>query len=452
MSGHTGIAANARMNMIGKKSSLKDAFSSTISVWLVLVVCLFQGCSTLKEEFGKEGMRFSFPIMRFANQYVVERDQLRTSGVFCNWPETKCDVLLGDVQYEMTSGKWTNAALVEVQKIGIGKELPGLGVLRASDDAEIVPYNINDDLCKSDPVLKEAVCSANFVVHTNTNDALYPEVEQNLKQIKARRWVNSSHGVGPIVAIIDTGIDTDHEDLADQIIGCYNAITDKEGECEDDNQHGTHVAGTIAATPNNNVGITGVCGSCRLQAVKFLRSNGSGSLFDAVRAIDWATNHGAKVINASWGGGGYSEPLRQAIRRAGNAGILFIAAAGNEGRDTDAVPNYPSGYDENNIVAVAAIDAKDKLASFSNVGISSVDVAAPGVNILSAGYDGGYRRLSGTSMATPHVAGVAGAIFTQFPNATIEQIKERLFRVRKLKRKLKRIRTKGVVNLARALK
>jgi subtilisin family serine protease len=174
------------------------------------------------------------------------------------------------------------------------------------------------------------------------------------------------------------------------------------------------VSGTIGAVGNNGIGVVGVNWHVKLLPLKFLSSGGSGSTDDAVLAINYAVMMGAKVINASWGGGGPSEALRLAIQAAGDAGVVFVAAAGNSSGNNDVFPNYPSNYDLPNIVAVAATDAFDRLAFFSNYGATSVDLAAPGVDIYST-MPGGYGYLSGTSMATPHVSGALALIFGRFP-------------------------------------
>lgn len=218
-----------------------------------------------------------------------------------------------------------------------------------------------------------------------------------------------------VVGVIDTGVDYNHEDLSenmwvnpneifdgidndgngyiDDIYG-INAITGS-GNPMDDNGHGTHVAGTIGAVRNNGKGITGVSNNLKIMALKFLNSSGSGTSSDAIECMQYVVNMKSrginiKVTNNSWGGGGFSQALYDAIKALRDNGILFTAAAGNSSSDNDSKPFYPASYDLQNIISVAATDHNDNLASFSNYGVTSVDVAAPGVNILSTLPGGSY--------------------------------------------------------------
>jgi thermitase len=218
---------------------------------------------------------------------------------------------------------------------------------------------------------------------------------------------------GVKVAVIDTGIRQTHQDLSGKTVDCAyipNSIllsgSLREGSCADDNGHGTHVAGTIAAKADNGAGVAGVAFDSPLSICKALGGPlGSGSTSGVAQCIRWSADKGAKIINMSLGGGA-SSTLQDAVRYAAGKGALPIAAAGNDG---DGTLNYPAAYPE--VVSVAATDSADRRASFSNTG-STVEVAAPGVDVLSTTYgsDSSYGRLSGTSMATPHVSGVAAHI------------------------------------------
>ncbi|MBI3910443.1 MAG: S8 family serine peptidase, partial [Armatimonadetes bacterium] len=192
--------------------------------------------------------------------------------------------------------------------------------------------------------------------------------------------------------------------------------------------HGTHVAGTIGARGNNSVGVTGICHTVKIMPLKFLDAEGSGSSADAILAIDFARTHGARIMNNSWGSGGFSQLLLEAIQRARDAGILIVAAAGNEGLNNDDAPFFPASNNifTDNVVSVAATDRNDLLASFSNFGQNSVDIAAPGVAILSTTPGDTYRTFSGTSMATPHVSGAAALLLARYPFLTPAQLKARL--------------------------
>ena len=218
--------------------------------------------------------------------------------------------------------------------------------------------------------------------------------------------------------IPENGIDDDSNGYVDDVVG-WDFVFD-DNSPNDANGHGTHVAGTVAAVGNNSTGVTGVSWSTKIMALRFLDARGSGSTEDAISAILYANAKGAHVINNSWGGGGYNQSLKDAIDASS---AVVVCAAGNGGSDrigddNDAVPFYPASYTSSNLIAVAATDQNDNRASFSNYGPTSVDVAAPGVNILSTLSTGGYGYLAGTSMAAPHVAGLAALIHTVSSSAS----------------------------------
>ncbi|MEB3343271.1 S8 family serine peptidase, partial [Okeania sp.] len=249
-----------------------------------------------------------------------------------------------------------------------------------------------------------------------------------------------------VVGVIDTGIDYTHPDLVNNMwtnpgeIPDNNIDDDGNGYVDDvygydfayddndpfdGNGHGTHVAGTIGAKGDNDIGITGVNWNVDLMALKFLNDRGSGYTSDAILAIEYATMMGADLTNNSWGGGGYSQALYDAIAAAGAAGSLFIAAAGNDyGNNNDIFPSYPASYDLDNIISVASTDHNDNLSYFSNIGATSVDLGAPGSSIYSTIPGGGYASYNGTSMATPHVSGVAALVLAENPNLSYQEVKE----------------------------
>ncbi len=227
-----------------------------------------------------------------------------------------------------------------------------------------------------------------------------------------------------IVAVIDSGVDYFHPDLRNNIAvneaeknGRPGVDDDGNGYVDDiygydfhndrpngydDNGHGTHCAGIIAAE-KNAIGIRGMAPKVKILPIKFLGASGSGDTADAIRAIDYAVSRGARILSNSWGGGGASPLLNDAIQRATNRGAIFVAAAGNESNDNDLNPTYPANYA--NVISVGSTDAGDRRSSFSNYGNQSVMIYAPGTEIHSTFPNGQYRPMSGTSMATPQVSG-----------------------------------------------
>ena len=265
-------------------------------------------------------------------------------------------------------------------------------------------------------------------------------------------WQTTQGSEDVVVAVLDTGVDFTHADLVnnmwirpanvpaytDDELGEFNDIngyngTDNISDPMDDNGHGTHCAGIIGAEGNNGEGIAGINWHVKLMPLKFLGRGGSGSVNDAIEAINYAIDrkaHGVnvRIISASWGSTMKSKALEDTIRAAGEAGILFVAAAGNNSTNNDRWPHYPSNYDLPNMISVAALDRNDQVAGFSNYGVKRVHIAAPGKDILSTWLNGHYREASGTSMATPYVSGVAALIVANEPKITMEKLRERLLK------------------------
>ncbi|MFO8110844.1 MAG: NosD domain-containing protein [Thermoplasmata archaeon] len=236
-----------------------------------------------------------------------------------------------------------------------------------------------------------------------------------------------------VVAVVDTGIEYDHPDLKDNMWSSeegyhgYNALNDSYYPM-DENGHGTHVAGTIGAVGNNNTGVVGVNWNVSLMGAKFLGAMGEGTTAGAIASLEYVLerkNEGENIVatSNSWGGPGYSQLLYEAIQRHQEAGILFIAAAGNSGVNHDMDPSYPAGYDLTNIISVASTNADDELSWSSDYGARSVHVSAPGTDINSTYLDGGYRHMSGTSMATPHVSGLVALLASHDPSYDHIQLK-----------------------------
>jgi subtilisin family serine protease len=269
-----------------------------------------------------------------------------------------------------------------------------------------------------------------------------------------------------VIGVVDTGIDYNHPDLAaniwtnpDEIPG--NGIDDdgngyiddvhgwdfvnNDNDPIDDNGHGSHVAGTIGGVGNNGIGVAGVNWRVKLMPLKFLNASGSGSTTAAIQAINYAANKKVRITSNSWGGGQSSRALQDAIK---NSDALFVAAAGNSGSSTKM---YPAGYSLDNIIAVAATDHNDLLASFSNFG-TWVHLAAPGVNVFSTYANDGYATLSGTSMATPHVSGAAALVMAYNPVLPILDVKNRLLQTVDVLPGLSgKVSTSGRLNVQKAL-
>ena len=247
------------------------------------------------------------------------------------------------------------------------------------------------------------------------------------------------------VAVIDTGVDYTHPELKDQIMvniaelngipgvdddgngiidDIYGAdFANKDGDPQDGHGHGTHCAGVIGAAHNDS-GVAGIMANVQILPIKFLSDSGSGETIDAIAAIDYGIKRGVNVMSNSWGGGEAEQSLQDAIKAANDAGITFVAAAGNDSANNDTTASYPANYP--GVISVGSFTSTGSRSSFSNYGTKSVHVTAPGSNILSTYKGGKYTTMSGTSMATPHVAGIIGLLLSKEPNLTPAQIKDRL--------------------------
>ena len=299
---------------------------------------------------------------------------------------------------------------------------------------------------------------------------LHPNLYGMEKIAAPEGWADTSgdKNRAPLLAVIDSGTDYTHPDLAANIwvnpnevlngkdddgngiiddIHGFNAA-EKNGDPSDSGSHGTHVAGTVAAVGNNGLGVTGVAWEAQMMTLKCI-SGGMGTMADAIAAITYADSKSVRITQNSWGGPNPNQALIDALEASP---ALHICAAGNSANNSDIKPMFPAAYDLDNILAVAATDHNDELASFSNYGPVAVDLAAPGVNTYSTIPNGEYGSKSGTSMATPHVSGAASLILTKFPELSNEELKDRLmFSTDRLTHLEGKVASGGRLNLSRAL-
>ncbi|MBP1992834.1 S8 family peptidase [Paenibacillus eucommiae] len=271
-------------------------------------------------------------------------------------------------------------------------------------------YLTNDTIHETKKMDQSPAVSDNLEANFVPNDQLFKRYQWNLPLIETTQgWQVTRGAEDVIVGVVDTGADLNHQDLKDHLVQGYNVVEQNDTP-DDDVGHGTHVTGVISAVVNNNLGVAGMTWYNKVMPVKVLDQSGAGSTYSVAEGIIWATDHGAKVINMSLGNYADSSFLHDAIRYAFDRDVVLIAASGN---DNTEQPGYPAAYPE--VLAVAATDAQNNRASFSNYG-DYIDVAAPGVNIASTYLGNQYAALSGTSMASPHVTALAALIRSTNPN------------------------------------
>jgi thermitase len=311
------------------------------------------------------------------------------------------------------------------QSLSVAGAVPSLDVLKVSvkpgqELAAVAALRGDPDVLYAEP---DYIALA----QTIPNDPYYT-TQWGLSKIDApAAWDLTTGSSAVVIAIVDTGIDLDHEDFscAGKLTAArWNFVADNSNP-DDDNGHGTHVAGIAAACGNNGKGIAGVAWGARLMPVKVLDSSGSGYYSDVAAGITYAVDHGARVVNLSLGGISSDNTLASAVQYAHDHGVLVVAAAGNcaqDGYQCSYIYNpimYPAAY--STVLAVAATDSNDNWASFSEYQ-PYVDVAAPGVDIYSTYNDGDYTFMNGTSMATPHVSGLAALLWSLIPSLTMGQV------------------------------
>ncbi len=347
-----------------------------------------------------------------------------------------------------------NGEMVRV-KLPAGMSTAQAMVMMAKDDR--VEYAVQNDVIKLDTDMSGAAETSAAETPDNLNSQLWGinnegqtggkvDADVDAPEAWALTTGKTQAEGGPLIAIIDTGVNYNHEALQGNIwtnpgeipgdgidndnngviddVHGFNAAADS-GDPLDDNDHGSHCAGSIAGNGTNPKGLYGVGQKANIMGVKFLTGTGGGTLADAIESVLYATKMGARVTSNSWGGGGFNQALYDAFK---SSPAMHIIAAGNESNNNDARPAYPATFDLPNVISVAATDHRDGIASFSNYGATTVDMGAPGVDILSStsGSSNEYKSFSGTSMATPHVTGAANLLLSAYPEMSNEELKSRL--------------------------
>lgn len=332
-----------------------------------------------------------------------------------------------------------------------------LRIVRAPNDPEFPRlYGLHNEGAAEGKVDADIDATEAWDITTGSRDVLVGVIDTGVDythpDLQSNYWASPGEsGVDAQGADKRTnGIDDDNNGFVDDWRGWD--FVNNDNDPMDDHGHGTHVSGTIGAAGDDGQGVVGVNWAVSIVGIKFLSGSGSGTLEDAVKAIEYGTTLGVRLTSNSWGGGGYSDTMADAIRLANQRGILFIAAAGNDAADNDESPHFPSSYTHDNVIAVAATDRLDKLADFSCWGKLSVDLSAPGVDILSTVLHGNHEEYSGTSMATPHVSGVVALIMARYPEASLADVRNRvLYSVDLVDGLADKVLTGGRLNAARSL-
>jgi thermitase len=313
--------------------------------------------------------------------------------------------------------------------VGIDRYIPELGIYVMTPVAPKLDWTILNRLAQSGEVEWAEKDEMRWSINDGAGDKMAPrdpmyKDQYALTQIEATKaWETSTGSEKVLVAVSDTGVDLNHPDLKNQIAaGGYDFVKNNDNP-QDENGHGTHVAGIIGAEMND-VGTVGVNWKVKILPVRFLNAQGSGSDSGGVDTILHSVKMGARVINASWGSTSSSKAIEEAVKFAFSKGTVLIAAAGNDSQDADRTRHYPSDVAP---VSVAASQLGSTRASFSNYGATAVHVAAPGHNILSSFLGGGWKKLSGTSMATPVVSGVAALMLSVAPELSAVDLRNGIY-------------------------
>ncbi len=322
----------------------------------------------------------------------------------------------------------------------LGARLPLAAAARTPDDDGFTyQYGLRDnndhDVDATEAWERRTKCAKVAVLDTG--------IDPDHKDLKANLWRNDKE-------VPDNGLDDDNNGYVDDDRGVD--LVDRHGSGADEQGHGTHVAGIIGAIGNNNRGVSGLCWKAQIVSVKFMDAEGHGYSSAAAEGIVYAVNEGAHIINASYGTTEPTEVEREAIAYAAAHDTLIVASAGNDHEDTDVHPHYPSNYPDENVISVAASTESDTLASFSNWGKTTVDLAAPGDSIASTADGGAYTLTSGTSMAAPLVTAAAAMVRKQGDGLPFARIREVLLNNADDKKTLKgKVASGGRLNVRRSL-
>ncbi|MCC6933014.1 MAG: S8 family serine peptidase [Deltaproteobacteria bacterium] len=381
-------------------------------------------------------------------EYIIKVNQAKLAAIQANTPELK-GYTLDEIKKALHSliGLEVKKNILGIRADVVRTKSGGinLDILQRFLEEGIIKYIEPNYQIRLKAITNDTYVGTQWALNNTGQESGTPDID--LDAPEAWALDNSTNEV--VVGVVDTGVDYRHPDLlanlwvnprelpgnnvdddnngvVDDIYG-YNAIKDN-GAPLDDHGHGTHCAGIIGAVANNGKGVAGIARNVKIMALRFMDKTGAGYVSDAVEAIEYgvfAKQSGVnlRVLSNSWAGEGDSSALKEAVQFANSNGISFIVAAGNESNNNDVSPLYPSNYNIANVITVAAISNNGSLAYFSNYGPNSVHVAAPGVNILSTVLNGGYQKMSGTSMATPYVAGVAALVYSKLGSVSPTNVK-----------------------------
>ena len=443
-----------------------------IALCILIITCPYAGANETEPEIAYDENGMPYVVGEVIVKYTSNVAALRMAAS----PEESqtMEMLSFSVEEDLSD------IVPGMQVASVDSEIPLETVIAALESSPFVEYvepNFYIALTLPEdpiPIDEEALSAlSDFMMEKVSNDPMYSS-QWGLTNIKADKAWDATTGKRDIViAVIDTGVDYTHPDLAANMwintkekpnsnvdndgngyagdYYGYDFINDR-ADPMDDNGHGTHVAGIIGAVGNNGIGIAGVDWNVRIMPLKFLRANGGGDTIAAIKAINYANSMGADIISCSWGGPGMSQALGDAIKQTNK---LFVFAAGNDGANNDATPHFPSNFGYDNMIVVAATDKNDQLASFSNYGASKVDVAAPGVAILSTyptSKNTPYVEMKGTSMATPFVSGIAGLMLSVNPSLSPSSLKSSIMQnVDKTSALNGKVKSGGRVNAEKAV-